>query len=84
MQVCAVSEPVIEDPVPTLPPPAIVNEEKDDCYVPGSDVRDDLLPAEETVEYESGQRSDGTHEAEVASQDEVTEVFNEDDIPFFD
>ncbi|MBR3257087.1 hypothetical protein IKG02_02280 [Candidatus Saccharibacteria bacterium] len=79
-----VSEPVIEDPVPTLPPPAIVNEEKDDCYVPGSEIREDLLPAPEAVEYESGQRSDGTPEPEIASQGENTEVFNEDDIPFFD
>ena len=72
------------NPQPTQPPAATVSPVKDDCYVPGSEVRDDLQPAPPAASAEQGERIVNNPEPEIAPQSENAQVFDESEVPFLD
>ena len=66
-------------------PTAVVDPKKDDCYVPGSETRDDTQPAAPVQSVEEGTREVQEKPPEVAAQPPVTDTtVDEDDfdIPF--
>ena len=68
----------------TVAPPAQVNPQTEDCYVPGSETRDDLQPAPAAQTVSGGDR---TPQTEAYNGDQSTQTGQEGvdyDIPFLD
>ena len=74
-----------QTPASTPAPTAVVNPQTEDCYVPGSEIRDDQATPPPAQSVEEGTREVQTKPPEVATQPPVTDTtVTEDDfeIPF--